>query len=428
MAKKKELKVEIKEDKKSYEVLHEGNKREINRLIEFHKVDKVKARVIYHQDKSKYYYERVVMFNDGDNFSIVRFIVRYGISISNKIYYKQSRVSSIIYKNKKFYQTSQYKLIPKFTQLNYHGINNFAGQELNGLVKSILISKFSWIRWVYENEDIYGFCFNTIIRYNLMSYHDVLRHMYGVPINICRILMNNTNNYNTHDLLMLWKEMKKVLINVQNLTPELYKSPLFIDTCKMAGSLDKKVNCSWGLNRLKEEHDTWSKEITKTILEYSVLQKLNVAKEYRAFGKFSGYQLLKTNKDLIREGQTQRHCVATYIDSVDSGSCGIYHVEGYTLQIQKPYRYKIPQSRLVNGELVRDVPPKPENEPLVINQFKGLNNNEAPLEIRTKVQQKLDEFNLLSNFEKYLIDIEEPELGIDIEGLEIKSIGYGMPF
>ena len=51
MAKKKELKVEIKEDKKSYEVLHEGNKREINRLIEFHKVDKVKARVIYHQDK-----------------------------------------------------------------------------------------------------------------------------------------------------------------------------------------------------------------------------------------------------------------------------------------------------------------------------------------------------------------------------------------
>ena len=73
-------------------------------------------------------------------------------------------------------------------------------------------------------------------------------------------------DYNVSDMIKIWKEMKQVLINVENLKPELYENHLFIDTCKMARTLDRKVNCSWSIKRLTQEHDDWAREITNTVL------------------------------------------------------------------------------------------------------------------------------------------------------------------
>lgn len=398
------------EKKTEWELLAESPRTEVNRLIEFYKKDKAKAKVIYHQDKKKYTYNRVIIFKKGKkNFEIVNFLVTYGISVNAIMYHRQKMTASIIYKDNKFWSTGDFRGQKKFTQLCYQGLHNFihclniTGDERNMILKS-LEDKFTWLRWVRENQNIYHVCFNTILRYDLRNYNDVIRHKYGVPINIARIIQTGNGQHDEIGMHKIWKEMKKVLLGVQNLTPELFKNEYFIDTCKMAGALGRKVNCSWGLKRLKEEHDNWSKEITRTILEYAVLQKLNVGKIYMAFAMYSGYHIFRTNKEMIVEGKKQRHCVATYIDRVDSGSCGIYHVNGYTLELRRSSQYLRNDMGIMTNT---------NKQILQIIQFKGLDNKNAPTELTAEVQVKLDEFNLLETFEEYLVNI--PEIVLDYE-------------
>lgn len=401
-----------------WELLGESPRTEINRLIEFYKKDKAKARIIYHQDKTKYYYNRVVLFNKPNgNFDIVNFIVTYGISSTGIIYHRQRRYSTIIYKDKKFYTTNGAKGPKNFTQLTYYGLEAFVNGiyrvevDTRNKVYKLMSKKFTWIRWIEENHELHDMCFNTIVRYKLKKPKDCLRHKYGVPINIAKIVHSGQtrNHGGEKGNLKVWKEMKKVLFGVQNLTPELYNNHLFFDICKMAGALGKKVNCSWKENRLKEEHDAWSKEITRTVLEYAELQKLDVAKIYLAFAAYSGYKVLRTNKDMIWEGKTQNHCVATYISEVDKGDCAIYHINGYTLQLKKPNSW----GSHIAGGYIRDTyidgTPKSAPKKLIINQFKGLSNKNASPELYAEVQTKLDEFSLLKeeNYDELLIDFPE---------------------
>jgi hypothetical protein len=42
-------------------------------------------------------------------------------------------------------------------------------------------------------------------------------------------------------------EIMKVLKNVENLKVDFFNNEYFMDTCKMAGTLGKVVNCSWSL-------------------------------------------------------------------------------------------------------------------------------------------------------------------------------------
>ncbi len=413
----------MSEEKKiDWELLAESSRAEVNRLIEFYKKDKAKAKVIYHQDKKKFTYTRVVLFKKGKkNFEIVNYLVTYGISVNAIMYHRQKPTSSIIYKDNKFWSKGGFRGQNNFTQLTYQGLCNFINlltitRDKRKEIIKFLEEKFTWLRWVRENSNIHDVCFNTILRYKLKNYNDVIRHKYGVPINIAKIIRGGTGQHDEMGMKKVWGEMKKVLSGVQNLTPELFTNEYFLDTCKMAGALGKKVNCSWGLKRLKEEHDKWSKEITRIILEYAILQKLNVGNIYLAFGIYSGYHIFRTNKEMILEGKKQRHCVATYIDRVDSGGCGIYHVNGYTLELRKTTKYKRDDSGIMRTT---------DKQELQIIQFRGLDNNNAPAELTAEVQIKLDEFNLLETFDEYLVNI--PEIVTDISLTDSDIEGSHVP-
>ena len=70
-----------------------------------------------------------------------------------------------------------------------------------------------------------------------------------------------------------------------------------------------------------------------------------------------------------------KHCVGTYVNSVESGNSGIYSIGDYTLEL-KPKWSKDYKNRL-----------------LVINQFRGYKNCNAPKDLHEQVINELLKFN-----------------------------------
>mgnify|MGYP000895386789 FL=1 len=140
----------------------------------------------------------------------------------------------------------------------------------------------------------------------------------------------------------------------------------------MAKTLNKKVNCSWSAKRLKLEHDTWAREITDVVF-IDGDRELSISEKYLDFSEKSGFKILKTSKEMAHEGRVNNHCVATYISKVENGSCAIYHIDGYTLELRHKW---------VKGNLE-----------LIIGQFRGYKNCEAPKELYDLVISELDKCN-----------------------------------
>ena len=248
------------------------------------------------------------------------------------------------------------------------------------------MKKFTWIRFISEESWLHGMAFNSVVRYKLYNLNDALKHKFKVPVPVIKKLKLMFKDYNMVDVMKIWKEMKQVLLNVENLKPELCQHHLFIDTCKMARTLDKKVNCSWSIKRLTQEHDDWAKEITNTVLEYEEERQLNVGSIYNIFAEHSGYRLLSTNKDLLREGMTQKHCVGTYINKVDKGSAGIFHIQGYTLELSYVK---------INGSYNTETNEWTRSQYQYLSnvQFRGKFNRTAPIELANEVEEKILAFN-----------------------------------
>jgi hypothetical protein len=142
----------------------------------------------------------------------------------------------------------------------------------------------------------------------------------------------------------------------------------------MGKTLNRKVNCSWSARRLKEEHDEWSKEITDIVFTEGD-RPLNINDIFIEFSDMSGFNLLTTTKEMNIEGRKQSHCVATYVNKVDSGSCAIYSIDDYTLEL--------------NSKWIENYTKKV----IFINQFRGYKNCDAPKELYNLVLDKLNEFN-----------------------------------
>ncbi len=212
------------------------------------------------------------------------------------------------------------------------------GKFKDSKIYPYFLAKFPWLKTVSEHPLKHKINLNTIISKKLTSSKDINRHLLGVPNNIAQLVINSgildeLNEREGGNPMGLWKEILRHLDGVQNLTAEMLGSSYFIDSCKMARTLGRRVNCRWGDKRLKEEHDKWGREIGNIVLDCEPEYDLNVKEIFRKFAEYSGYRLLKTNKDMIIEGMVQDHCVGTYIDTVQRGTCAIYHVEGFTLQV-----------------------------------------------------------------------------------------------
>lgn len=360
----------------------------LDRLLEIYKEDRMHAKVIFEANKNKYSYSstRDVLFEfpNGD-FKVARLTRKFGMSITNIIYHRETTDWAISYKKatKKLYYIGGHKK-GQVTQCTFNTLLRIMPTQHNTIpetypVYKFLASKFGWLRNIGEDTRLHTLSFNVIMSKKLFNGKKALAHIYGVPYPVADVLSKNKSGYNPWDYLKMWKQMRRHLINIENLKPEILDSHYFIDACKIGGQLGHKVNCSWSVRRLKEEHDKWSKEYDTIVMKYEPVIDLNIAQVYRDFAEFSGYTLLLTNHELINEGRLMRHCVGSYTSNVNSGHSGILRVEGHTLEVG--YR-----NSWVDGKYT-------PNKQLTYNQLKGVSNANPPKDLDEGVKLMIDAFN-----------------------------------
>ena len=378
-------------------VLNEVKNPSVNKLKQIYEKDKRKAKIIFDNNKGNQNYseKRMCLFEypNGD-FRIASLTRKYGMSINAIIYSRESNNWVISYKHK----TKSFYFIDSSKRLNVLNLNILKSYcNHSDKVFNYLVVKFGWLRNIVESKHGGSLSFSSIIKNKLYNDREILKHIYKCPYPVAKMLSENHAPYTAWDFPKVWKEVKKVLINIENLKPEFLKSSYFTDTTKMAASLGYKVNCSWGLKRLKQEHDRYSKEIVNTILEFEDISDLNIRKVYLDFAKFSDIEILTTNHHLIYEGKVMSHCVGTYSSQVNSGVCAIYRYKGHTLDLRfrKPYVV-----RTTNEEV---------KAKLEINQFVGYNNVYAPDELRKEVSAIIDQFNMNIVYHATEYEVEEYE-------------------
>jgi hypothetical protein len=408
-------------------ILKEGAKSKINAFIELYKEDRFKARVkFFNGNSGAYSFSRLVLFEyDKDEFEIANFTIKFGISVTSKMYSSQKKGESLIYRKKKFwYRNSSGTIKPmdfsNFTDFIYSNENirqvfdfDFDSKERAERLKESKVyqyfsERFHWIQTLEEFKHSYSVTFNTVVSKKLFGLKDLNRYIFKVPYNISKIVENSKMMERLKKMgrkFAAWEETLKVLDHVDHLRAEMLANHLFMDTCKMAKTLGRKVNCKWGLVRLKEEHDKWAREITRIILDCEKEFELNIRPEYKAFADFSGFRLLRTNKDMLEEGMIQNHCVGTYIDRVDRGDCAIFHVDGYTLQVgieSKSEQVRVmPETSIFgNGRITIPETKNVEVKTFKNLQFRGKHNKSAPQELVDEVQSYMDEFVKQDGFNK----------------------------
>ena len=379
----KEKVLEQKSEVKQYTLFSETRSEKMDWLLDVYKQDRYKARVLYYNTGASYFIWRSVCFERTDgSFEICNFTRKFGISKTNIIYSREKKTSSLIYKNKKFY----YRHGTMLKHAMYSDIPSNFKYALD-----FLTEKFPWLRNVSENKHCHNIALSTIMTYKLFNADKILKHIYKVPTRVIKVLTDDYDGRHNIGYSQMpkkqWDRIKPYLINVENLKIDFIRNQYFHDTIEMAIKLDKRVNCSWSLNRLKTEHDIWSKELRFIMLEFEPLIDLDPSKIYKDFEAFTGYKLLTTNHELIAEGQKNNHCVAGYVDSVRRGQCGIYQVSGYTLEVRYGVNYYSDMSK--------------NKKTMVFSQLRGYKNADAPVKLNMVVKEYINAFNNKYNFVEY---------------------------
>ena len=393
-------KPDLPKEKPKYTVFKEwGNIDEIDRLYRIYNQDHQKAKIIYTQNKRSFTQNRLILFewSNGD-FKICSLTKTYGISKNNIIYHREKTNSSIIYKKNghKFYYANDNKYIK---QLSFHQVSEMGLYEVKGLGDDTpapftpqyeyLLSKFGWLRNVEDNSIFWSISFSTIQRKKLFNTTKLFKHYFGSPIETCRMLIKAKEamtSWRTQVRLdKSWSEMKKHLINLENITVEFLQSEYLFDASIMAEALGKKINCAWSPKRIKAEHDVWMKEVIDVILEFEPLRELKIIDIFKDFQTFSKYEMLTTNHELIAEGQRMNHCVGMYSTQVDNGNSCIYRVNGHTLELkyEKPWNNSGIEIAKKNG--VEKI--------LIVSQYMGYKNKQAPNELRLELDAVVEAFN-----------------------------------
>jgi hypothetical protein len=342
----------------------------VDTLFKIYANDKFKARVYYMNENSHIFTKsRLVVFEiGGKDFDIVYFERKYGISKTDKMYNRESRIFTIMKRGNKFYYKAGKIFMPLTVSHILHSGNN---TMISGIVAAELIKRLPWLRYLTEIDIIRSTSLNTIYSKKLFSLDKALRYQYKTTLPCAKLLHALAIRDHRVTYLRYYIEYMVNMENLHNTLPK-YDFGLFYDTIKMAKTLNKKVNCSWSPTRLKLEHDNWSREIGDIVFVDGD-RELSISDIYLNFAEKSGFKILKTTKEMAIEGRVNQHCVGTYISKVESGQCGIYHVKGHTLELK---------AKWVEG-----------NSELVIVQFRGLRNCNAPKELEDLVISELNKCN-----------------------------------
>ena len=381
-----------------YKLLVEKKSKNFDNFMSTYKADAYKARVIFFNNtKNKASRTKLVLYEEGENFSFVMHMRQFGISSTNRMYSHESVTRSLRYKDGKFY-VSEGKFLK---QLTFSWLRHFCvtvyGNDVDVLdtqVGQYFVMKFSWIRFVGENRVLSDKSFNTFVTNKLYNYNDSIKHFLKLPLPTAKVVINGLERMrggylgDMGRLFSVWNEMKKVLINVDKINFEMMDNPFFMDLCKMARTLDKKVNCRWGAKRIKEMHDDWAEQISAIVWECDPLRDLSIRPVFVEFAEYSGFRLLRTNKEMVLEGMLQHHCVAGYINSVESWESAIYHIEGYTLELKY---HKVKEGD--KGNWVSSYHTIMPNTGIYNSQFRGAYNVDAPKELEARVNTLLASFS-----------------------------------
>lgn len=142
-------------------------------------------------------------------------------------------------------------------------------------------------------------------------------------------------------------------------------------------SMKKNIGEPFNLNiksfkRLQAEHDALIQLINKRRYERKEI-KLKKNNPYLRFKCPEDISFLSTAEQIANEGEIQRNCVASYIDQVNAGNCGIFSL------IKNKKRYTI-RLRYINKQFVLD-------------EIKGYANAQPDQKIVHYVQSIIDDNN-----------------------------------
>lgn len=104
-------------------------------------------------------------------------------------------------------------------------------------------------------------------------------------------------------------------------------SHIVSDMIKQANILGKQIDYTWSSNRMKEQHQQWTKEIMDIEaqnMENTVVEQILPFQEFT----YPGFKLLTTQKEVYTEGKTMNHCLYTnYWPTIKHGNYLAYHVD-----------------------------------------------------------------------------------------------------
>jgi len=359
------------EEKTESTLISEDKPTAIDTLFKLYKKNRYHARVFYkNSGKHQFIRRSTWLYEEGNNFSIVQYRKIHGISVTNKMYNRETAEIRLTYKNGKFWfinKTGNSKGVRHFTLSHIQTMNNTAK------VFKVLIKKFPWIEFLMVNNLLTYISVNTIKSKKLFTLKKALKYKYKTNYPTAKLL-NKCNNYFTK--FDLPKKMK-YLKNVESIKEDWLQTSsathnYFYDSLRMAETLDRQVNCSWSNSRLKQEHDKWSNEITEIIYK-ECNRDLKISNIFLEFRDFSNLNMLTTTKEMFLEGKKQSHCVGTYINKVDTGSCAIFTFDKFTIEISKKL-----------------------NNQLYIVQCRGFKNKDADEQTMSHINKFISEFNKIT--------------------------------
>jgi hypothetical protein len=195
-----------------------------------------------------------------------------------------------------------------------------------------------------------------------LSFDDIYEIMSLAPI--FKNPVNFIDNYNS------FKKLKSKNSNYNT---------YFDDLIKIANETDNKINFSINESNVKEQHDKMLLEN----LDKMKAKTIHVDDKFLILEKYlpKEFKMLKNGIELLFEGLIQKHCVNSYSDKINRGECCIltteYDEKRYTAEIHFGKHWFSND----NEHIYR------------IQQFTGYANSSVPNELKSKLQDIIDEVN-----------------------------------
>lgn len=372
----------------------------IDTLFKLYKKNRYHARVFFKNNGRHGFVRKTTwLHEEGNDFSIVQYRKIHGISATNRMYSRETVECRITYKKGKFWFINGSSLNTK--NIRCFTLNHVSIMNNSDKIIKILIEKFPWVQFLMENNLLTHIAVNTIKKEKLFTLKKALQYKYKTNYPTAKLFHSVSNYFTSFDLPKKMKYLKNIESIKKNwLIPQEDIHGHFVDTLRMAETLDRQVNCSWSDSRLKEEHDKWSDEITEIIYN-EANRDLKIKKVFTEFRDFSNLNMLTTTKEMYLEGKKQSHCVGTYVNKVDNGNCAIFTYNKYTIEVGKK----------INNELY-------------IVQCRGFRNENADEESMTHINNLISEFNKTIQAKK----IKEGGLSTKNIGLDEFDDGFHLPF